>query len=963
MNPSEAKGSDSGARGAIRADASRADASPTGASATAASPAVAGPADASQVDPAATVRHPVWRGRHAVEGLWLAADWLSPERRSERILREWAPGCRAWRFESGDVLCFEAPRLLQCESAGGAPLRRIGAHGLYAGPLRADERAALDAADVHLVIGGHWHGLNFASAQVLDPSWVIDIDDYPLHDTYDGSRSLALPKPGRLAGKPLREVLDGVAPPSPEREAFLREARARAEADGADGKHRGLGLAGSRPSLRERAYGLRDRMADWLIRRFPGLSDERGTGTGSGMGPGAAGAREGSVRARAKPAAPQRWRDALVRFAIASRAARLIGMRQSAYLRRLMAQFERGDLDEALRHALPIDGAGGSLGQAFGTPGRREHLGLSRGHEAATSLDFGDSARDHLRKLYRKAFEQLDRQGRVDEAVFVLAELLSAREEALDYLLAHQRGGQAAELALAWDMPADRIIQLLMRAGDSERAVLVARRDNAFAAAVAMLENGHAPLARQLRREWGRALAQQGLWLAAVDAVWPDPDSREQAGRWLLAAETAGAELSARALVQRAALLPDTLEHYAQRIAELADPVSAAAPREALGRDLAEVGSANPALRLLAARILPALAADRAACANDIERGQLERLRKLADDPWLNADLPAWSFPLRPDTKRLWDTPDGLRAGAPAAPGLQRPHDVAALGDGRYLVALGEAGAAVVDRNGRTLRRYPVPAHRLVMSHSGQIALAVARRDSVSRIARLDLAHHQIVELGAMPLQFFADRFDGIAWSLVSGERVMVVDSSRAQLDVLWSVGDLGGAVVAAAFFPHDEAFLVRGRGEQVLWHYRCAPQRRLLSRDALGEDGRDWQPHPAVGALAWRLEREDARGMRLDYRWNTRDVQMRLSLPEGEPEAHGVIPLVHGCLVWLRSDRGMRLHLVRPLFADVAACIDWPVARLRTREYPGGLLLFDEHGRIMDIATETSKLHMLTLL
>ncbi|NNC24620.1 hypothetical protein HKX41_10810, partial [Salinisphaera sp. USBA-960] len=49
----------------------------------------------------AQVRYPVWRGVQAVAGLWLPAETLSAQQRSERLLRWWAPGCRAWRFERG----------------------------------------------------------------------------------------------------------------------------------------------------------------------------------------------------------------------------------------------------------------------------------------------------------------------------------------------------------------------------------------------------------------------------------------------------------------------------------------------------------------------------------------------------------------------------------------------------------------------------------------------------------------------------------------------------------------------------------------------------------------------------------------------------------------------------------------------------------------------------------------------
>ncbi|MGH8079805.1 MAG: bpX6 domain-containing protein, partial [Lysobacter sp.] len=524
------------------------------------------------------MRHPVWRGWQPAAGLWLAAELLPAERRLERILRLWAPGCRAWRFDDGDVLCFEAARPMFSERAQGAPLCRIGAHGLFGGPLTEQERSALPAADVQLVIGGRLQALNFVEAHALDPSSILDIDDYALHDTYDCSRVQRAPRQDRLASKALREVLGGrIPPPSEDRESFLRSAsgkQAEREADKA--------------SLRDRAVGTRDGIAGWLLSRFPSLGGAAGsTGGGGGSDSDSAGSRSG-VSARAASARPQRWREWLVKAALASHAAKLMGMRHSLYLRRLMERFDRGDLMEALRHALPIDGDGrDSLGQAFSLPGRRDQLRLSGGRGGHSSFDFGDYARELLRKRYRAAFEALDRQGKIDEAVFVLAELLNARQEALDYLIRHERFAQAAELALGWDMPADTIIRLLMLAGDSERAILVARRDGAFASAIAMLESGHREHALRLRREWGQALVEQGQWLAAVDAVWPDPDSREQATRWLLAAESAGAELSARALVQRASLLPDTVQHYAERIAAIADPHAPAAPREALGLALA----------------------------------------------------------------------------------------------------------------------------------------------------------------------------------------------------------------------------------------------------------------------------------------------------------------------------------------------------------------------------------------
>lgn len=932
--------------------------------------------------PGAQVRYPVWRGLQAVAGLWLPADLLSAQQRNERLLRWWAPGCRAWRFDHGpargDLLRFEAERMLQCELAGGTPLCRIGAHGLYAGPLSANEREGLAPADLRLVLGGRLLALEIADGEALDPSLAIDLDDYALHDTFVCDRALPKLAPDTLRGKSVRAVFgDEVAPPSPERERFLRALLGRADgrAGGADahsaGAHSTEAGAEAGASAGERLIGARDSVAAWLLRRFPALL---GTGTqGSGdPGPGHAGtgtrplAQPGAgVRARAQPTQPQRWRDALARMAAASGAARLIGLRQGAYLRRLLEQFDRGEVMEALRHALPIDGeAMRSLGQAFGTPQRRERLDLSARRGAGASMGIGDGVRELLRQRYRQAFERLDRQGKVDEAAFVLAELLNARDEALDYLLAHGRAAQAAELALGWDMPAEVIVRLLVLAGDRERAVLVARRDNAFAAAVALLEahGGQAQDALRLRREWGRALAAQGRWLEAVDVVWADKESHEQAGRWLLAAQAGGAELSARALVRRAALLPDTVEHYAARIAELCDLDAPAAPREALGLALAGCKRGNPALARIAASALPALAADRASGANALERAQLDAVRRLAADPWLNADLPDWGLPPTPPALPLWERREALAAAMDAGSGVHAPQDLAALGEGRWLAAFGEAGAAVYDASGRCLRRYAVPAHRLVIGDSGEVALALARRDSVWRIARLDLTRHEILDLGAMPLQFFADRFDGIGWAVVSGQRIVLLDASSAALNVLWSVGDLGGEVVQARFLRHDELFLVAGAGATTIWHYRTYPNRALVSREPVevpAHGGLLLDPHRTVSELA--ATPNDDGGVRFSFRFGERDCAIDLEPPEpggGECES-STIPLTRGFALLLHGAHRMRIYLVRRGDDRAARCvarIDWPQARLRAREQEGRLLLFDDAGRAMAVDANTSQ-------
>lgn len=886
---------------------------------------------------AGAVRDPLWRGLQMLNGLCWPADILPAPQRLARMLAAWHPGCRAYRFEMGDVLCFARAQPLQCERVGAVPLRRLQG-ALYSAPLTAAELAALPALEIGLVAGAAVVALRFEQGTVLDLSEAIALDGYALHDTYACHPPPPPLEVAQLQGKDVRGVLGQRIPPrSAEGEAFLR-AVASARPQGAP---RG-GMAAVREGILGAALAL-------LSRVLPR--------------PSAAAASPGAVPARQARARPSAWRETLARLAAISRLGALIGYRHGAYLRRMMAMFEHGDLDEALRNALPLDGTGPSLGQAFGAPRRRDSLQLSGGIGSSANLGLDEDLTAHLRRMYREAFAALDRQGRIDEAVFVLAELLNARQEALDYLVRHERHAQAAELALGWDMPPALIIRLLMLAGDQRRAVQVARRDGAFADAVQQLHDAHPALAAQLRLEWGQALVDGGQWLEAVEAVWPLREARGQALRWLRAAEQAGAALSARALVQRAILLPDTLRQYAARIDALADPGTDPAARAALADALLAIKGDSAALRRLAACVLPALAADCSAGRNALGRSDLDRLLQLAGDPCLKSDMPPWRVAQAGTPSPFWRRETALDLSLPGA-GLQRIHDAAVLPDRRYLVALGEAGAAVLDARGQVLQRYPVPAYRLVLAASGQVALAVAPREQVARIARLDLAMRSSAELGALAVQHAAPTLNGTGWTVVVNDRILVLDIGKGLGEVLWHVGDLPGPIAAAGFFADCEVFLVRtGDGVQD-WTY-ALPQRRLRGRDdlALLEDV-PLLPHRCGAIQQPQLDVRDDGTVAFVYREGAE--QRACVLPRVRADTllgEYFLALEQGMLIGVQLHDRRRYFVVR--FAD-AACIATLEAPadllLHVREQPGHLLLHSADGRLLDIDLRLSLPHALSL-
>lgn len=961
---------------------------------------------------ASAVKQPLLQGVQPVAAVWFPADWYAEPERARRLLAQWRPGSVALRFAQGDLLRFAEPIEMPCDALGGWPLR-IRGHGLCSAPMTAAEAADAPAADVWIVEGGQVTGLNLADGQALDPARWLAVDGHALHDTYDCREALpVMVDVGPPEARALRDVLNGKVPaPSEEQREFLRQMAERtsgrptgtdrqagrsgrvARASGGNGFLRSVGAIGGRLSI-----GVAVLAALTLLRSsleqfsWPGLlvallvayvvwslltvgtAWVMGGKAAFGAGAAADGAKKsgggksagGEIPARQAKSKPQAWRDWLARLAITSQVSRLLGRRQAAYMRKMMELFESGKLEEALRHAIPLGGDAGSLGQAFGTPGPREDLSLTRSVGARTSIHLGNDLNSYLRRLYRQSFEKLDREGRIDEAVFVLAELLEAKLEALDYLEKHGRHAQAAELALAWEQPADVIVRLHCLAGDWRRAVAVARRDNAFASAVLQLEKKWPDVAARLREEWAQALAARGDWLGALDVIWPLAGRRQQAVAWLMSAEAAGGRLSAAALVKRAVLLLDTLQDCVARLQELRDDPDAHAQRNAMAQAILALKEKHPGTVQLARIIGPPSVADHAAGSGALVRNDLQRLLTLGGDRLHEVDLPTTRLPAY-EAQPLAQRNEALTGVVPDAGNLGLC-DVAALDDGRYLVALGEAGAAIVDQHGKVVVRFAVPAYRIVIAHSRQVALVMAPRDQLWRVSRLDLTHRRVTDLGVAELGYVASEFDGIAWTVLEGSRLRVLDTQRSLQEVLWQVADLpGNASGLSTQAALEQVVMANDKGQLELWRYRL-PQRRLISRGELVPDAPVERSlrllNPDGGVLDVWCGTDDQGGAVIHHR--------QLSSTYASPVAG--VSAVEGVTVQARAGSGwlmaglndgasvhwqlLSLNNHRPY-----ARLTWPAsARPQVRLQAGHCLVFDGEGRLWDVDVASGATKGLTL-
>jgi hypothetical protein len=942
-----------------------------------------------------SVQRPLLKGRQNVAGLWFPSDWLDETERARRVLTHWRVGAIIFRFTQGDLLRFVAPEEQYCETMGGWPLMLMG-HTLCSAHMSHAEVAVTPIADVWLVLGGRVCMLNFSDAFVLDPSQWMAVDGVVLHDTVDFSATLA--HAVELApvntSRDLREVLTVPAASDAQRE-FVHAVNSRRKTDGAPSfaktESRRFALSINSwplwllvivvvvvaviamyevptdeiPMPASKGMGWTGWLVAGLVLRY--LLQRGADGAGAVGGANAPRPNVSSLPERGHAdVQPQAWRRWLARMAITSQVSRLLGRRQAAYVRKMLELFESGRLDEALRHAIPLGNDNASLGQAFGTPNARENLQLNRKIGVTLGIRLGDDLDAYLRKLYRRSFDKLDREGRVDEACFVLAELLKVRQEALDYLEKHQRYTQAAELALAWDCSPDVIVRLQCLAGNWRHAVAVARRDNAFANAVIQLEKRWPEAASRLREEWAKSLVVRGDWLGAVEVIWPIVSLRVMAVDWLLSAEAAGGRLEARALVKRVLLLPDTWVDCADRLEMLRDDPACSAERAAIAVALLALKDSHPRARQLARIVLPAILGDQSRVDGLLTKSDLQGLITLAADPMLRADLPNGTLPVRA-AQELRLNREPLKGRLPEAGGLAI-RDAVALDDGQHLVALGEAGAVVIDLRGKIVARFAVPAERIVIASSKQVALVVAQRDRLSRVSRLDITKRRSTDLGLIELAYSTQEFDGISWTVGRGNCLRVLDTQNSLHEVLWQVADLPGQIRGLSANENAEQIVIEGDGGVLeLWRY-ALPMRRLLAR---GEelpnvmDNTTFRVLNPNGGVIDVVSEQDAHGgTSISYRLHTRIFHIASGLFMGEPAPQLTGGVSHS---WLYlSIRGLEQnHFLVVSLGDgqVRASFDWPsAAQPQMRITSGHCIVFDAQGRLCSLDITTSAIKPLSI-
>lgn len=724
-------------------------------------------------------RHVVHHGTVLAQGLAFA---LEHPHLKERVLAAWRPGARVSTARGHLVVEFAAPHFLTAETAPGIPL--IDLDGALAGaPLRDAERALVAPPDRALVLvtGGVATVVPRGECAPVEPSEWLDVSEFVIEEPLGAAPPL-----------PLRGLVDPGRPPetlfdeSVERPPEART-RQQALARALDAMGKGTsGAASTESSTSERAGRARPaevafapllRAIAPLLHRMLGALAKLGSRLGFASRRESPPALPASVESRTPPGFWKRLQDRLSRWIAHSRLMNVLGRKQAEYLANLLDLLGARKDEDILRHAIPLSReAGSSSGVALLPPQPRTRFELSFDRRDGPSAGaLASELYGHLRASYESLFARLEAAERIDEAAFVLAELLDDAARAVAFLERHRRFRLAAELAEGRKLAPGLVVRQWFLAGDRKRAMAIAASTGTFGDAISRLErSGHKQEADVLRVLHAERLATAGRLVEAAQTARLVRSLQNLALDWLRMArelgDHAGVALELELDPNRLAAVWKTLEPWLDT-----DDVDHVFARRRLGKALVELQ--HPQGKVLARQLARTLVAD-AARLGDAQTARDARDLAHYVGGAFSADFPrVVTF----EQRRFADVFRRVVTARDA--GAREIHDIHRLGS-RFLVALGEAGVLLVGRTGKPIGHFDVPAEHLVCGPSTAHVLAVAQRGDVQRLSRIHLGTRRSEVWTEMYAPTFARDFDGETWTAVTRT------PAGMELTVLDVVGD-----------------------------------------------------------------------------------------------------------------------------------------------------------------------------
>jgi hypothetical protein len=616
--------------------------------------------------------------------------------------------------------------------------------------------------------------------------------------------------------------------------------------------------------------------------------------------------------------------------------------RHARYLHKLSEQFRQRKWDDALRDAIGL-GSGGDGGWTWRVPRRRTSITPTLDWAGGgPGVAYGPEIFAELYTLYRKAADDLETAGRIEQAAFVYSDLLNDPAGAANLLERHDHLQLAAELAEGRNLDPDLVVRLWWRAGRRDRAITVARARGAFAGAVDRLSTVDESAALELRREWVSTCQQAGDQLAAVEAAWPEADLRPLVTDDIHAGIARGGQTAARLSAYLVAGTPTPAALH-RALDLVADTSAEHQPeRDEFIEALATLSSVDIASdRQVCTAVLRSVVRDGIPPGPRASTRRILRSLENRADPLAVADMAALT------SRRRTPAAGPLRLTAPTEPGQLPVYDVATLPDGSILVAHGDFGARLLTPDGRVRARWDAPTQQLVVADHGGAALLLSLPGSVTQAHHLDLDSSRVRPWATLRAYRVLPSYDGRTLIVLDGQGIAFLDTLADRPRVVWRELDKDVAVHAIGRTPDRLTAVVtapspipRRPGQVELWTWEL-PSIELRMRSPVPAD---MTTPPVVAGdqvLALFATPEDGLEVRriLDYGHRETDVR----LPQGAVlRANG-----NAYLAQVGNDATV---VVVPAFGEQSKLyVTFPTdAPVGLRHHAGVVNLWDTDGRIV---------------
>ncbi len=719
---------------------------------------------------------PVLSGYVNISGFYFPNTVLSSKERSKRILSLYRKGCGLYKYDCGYVLILPDIIHINTLKSPAIPLVNTGTYYSQIIPGKSMiENLDLSVNSILLVIEGQIKVFTLSHEFSVDPSELINVSEYEfLNDCVTFGK---LPDPPVMivntVKKDVKAIL-GEASPEPTMEqkqmiSDIKEMIEKGEIPVSGGEkvvRKSLGLLGGLFGMLFSSKNISNRIDD---------------GNGNYQ------IHSNGFDLKSKIMSKLMKNPLLWRF---------LAGKHSKYLKNMIDMFEKGDLSNALRHGISLSNAM-DLSSKIGpwSMGPRKDLSFTRASSGGGSAGVGEDTFEYLKKLYEKAFNKLDREGKFEEAAFVLAELISDSERAVSYLEGKEKLKEAAELAESKELSPGIVIRQWFLCGELEKAISIAKKTGAFSEAVLHLERTHKNKAKALRILWAKYLEGSGEFNEAIDVIWPVEDARDLALEWIEKSIDTGGVAGALMLAKRLSLVDDKRDDTKKKIFKLLKSMDAEDfnAKSAFAKEFCSIEE-NEYTKVIGRHTFKTVLRERVNGVNHLNKNDLNNLVAKSNDQVLfedykNLDL---SFFSKSKNENIFFREDPL-IHTFSKKGVVKIFDICLLHRGRFLVALGEAGVKIVNSKLKTIAHFNVPAHALVISDNRNRAIVLGKRGEVFRISRISINERKCNFWYETAISQFAKTFNGGYWFVVSDyERVSAIDVQSDSFRAIWNVKNIG---------------------------------------------------------------------------------------------------------------------------------------------------------------------------